>query len=86
MTRSLAALSALLAAVVLLSAPHAARSSAGPFVAPADAGVLPGVVERPAGEVEDLAHGDAAGAQVGAGGVDIGHGEDQAPRRAGTGR
>ena len=40
MVRSLAALSAVLAAVVLVSAPHAARSSAGPFVAPAGSGAL----------------------------------------------
>ncbi len=47
-------------------------------VAPADARVLHGVVEGAAGVVEDLAHVDAAGDQVVAGGVDVVHGEDQA--------
>ena len=55
-------------------------------VAPADARVLHGVVEGAAGVVEDLAHVDAAGDQVVAGGVDVVHGEDQAARRAGLGR
>src|SRR5215213_1786009 len=55
-------------------------------VAPADARVLHRVVEGAAGEVEDLAHVDAAGAQVFAGGVDVVHGEDEALRRAGLGR
>ena len=36
--------------------------------------------------MEDLAHVDAAGDQVVAGGVDVVHGEDQAVRRAGLGR
>ena len=36
--------------------------------------------------MEDLAHVDAAGDQVVAGGVDVVHGEDQAARRAGLGR
>jgi hypothetical protein len=47
--------------------------------------VLAGL-EDAAGVVEDLAHGDAAGDQVGAGGVHVVHGEDQAVRRAGLGR
>ena len=55
-------------------------------VAPADARVLHGVVEGAAGVMEDLAHVDAAGDQVVAGGVDVVHGEDQAVRRARLGR
>src|SRR4029434_9803419 len=55
-------------------------------VAPADAWVLHGVVEGEAGVVEDLAHLDAAGDQVVAGGLDIVHGEDQAVRQTGLGR
>jgi hypothetical protein len=55
-------------------------------VAPAAARVLHGVVEGTAGVVEDLAHVDAAGDQVVAGGVDVVDGEDQAVRRAGLGR
>ena len=51
-------------------------------IAPADARVLYGVVERAAGVVEDLAHLDAAGNQVVAGDVDIVDGEDQDVRRA----
>ena len=55
-------------------------------VAPADAWVLHGVVEGAAGVVEDLAHVDAAGDQVVAGGVDVVHGEDRAVDRARLGR
>src|SRR5215207_4753153 len=51
-------------------------------VAPAGARVLDGVGEGAAGVVEDLAHGDAAGEQVLAGGVDVVDGEGQAARRA----
>ena len=51
-------------------------------VAPADAWVLHGVVEGAAGVVENLAHVDAAGDQVVAGGVDVVHGQDQAVHRA----
>src|SRR5262249_35768437 len=40
-------------------------------VAPADARILYGVVERATGVVEDLAHGDAAGKEVVTGGVDV---------------
>jgi hypothetical protein len=46
-------------------------------VAPAHACVLPGL-EDAAGVVKDLAHVDAAGDQVVAGGVEVAHGEDQA--------
>jgi len=51
-------------------------------VAPADAWVLHGVVEGAAGVVENLAHVDAAGDQVVAGGVDVVHRQDQRVDRA----
>src|ERR1700722_4603032 len=47
------------------------------WVAPAHARVLTGL-EDAAGVVKDLAHVDAAGDQVGAGGVEVAHREDQA--------
>ena len=55
-------------------------------VAATDAWVLHGVVEGAAGVVEDLAYVDAAGDQLGAGGVDVVYGEGQAVRRAGLRR
>src|SRR5215207_3754009 len=55
-------------------------------VAPADARVLQGVVEGAAGVVEDLAHVNAAGDEVGAGGVEVFYGEDEAVGRARLGR
>lgn len=48
------------------------------WVATADAWVLHGIVKGAAGVVEDLAHVNPAGDQVGAGGVDVVHGESQA--------
>ena len=47
-------------------------------IAPGDAWLLAGVVERAAGVVKDLARVDAAGDQIGASGFDIIDGEDQA--------
>ena len=55
-------------------------------IAPADAWVLHGVVEGAAGVVENLAHVDAAGDQVVAGGVDVVHRQDQRVDRARLGR
>src|SRR5262245_12342400 len=55
-------------------------------VASGDTRVLHSVVEWAAGIVEDLAHIDAAGYEVVAGGLDVVHGEDQAVCRAGLGR
>src|ERR1700674_3224634 len=49
-------------------------------VVPGDARVLRGVVERPAGVMEDLADADAAADQIVAGSVDVIHGEDQLRR------
>ncbi len=54
-------------------------------VAPADAWVLHGVVEGAAGIVEDLAHLDAAGDEVVAGGGNVVDGENQAVYCAGLG-
>ena len=55
-------------------------------VAPADAWVLHGVVKGAAGIVENLAHVDAAGDQVVAGGVDVVHRQDRGVDRAWLGR
>jgi hypothetical protein len=46
------------------------------WVAPADAGFLHGVVEGAARVVENLAHIDATGDQIVAGGIDVVHRQD----------
>src|SRR5262245_4925100 len=55
-------------------------------VAPVDPRVLHGGVEGASGIVEDLAHLDAAGGEIGAGRGDVVYGEDQAGPRAGLWR
>src|SRR5262249_18259967 len=55
-------------------------------VTPADAWVLHSVVEGTAGVVENLAHLDASGDQVVAGGVEVVHREDHGACRARLGR
>ena len=51
-------------------------------VAPRDARFLDGVVKGATGIVEDLAHFDAAGDQVFAGGIDVVYGKDEAVGQA----
>src|SRR5258707_2074117 len=65
-----------------------AKREVGPTlrVTPADAWVLHSVVEGAAGVVEDLAHVDAAGDQVVAGGVAVFNGGGQGTHRAHPGR
>ena len=56
------------------------------WVAPVDAWILHGVVEGATGIVENLAHVDAAGDQIVAGGINVVHHQDRAVDRAGLGR
>src|SRR5262249_16867459 len=55
-------------------------------VAPGNARLLAGVVERSAGEMEGLAHVGAAGDQVGPGGIEVLDRQDQALHGPGPGR